>query len=129
MQGAEKGRKQQALPSYLQRRRRRLPPSAQTAQAGGRRESRLHSIAAGAGYDVLTASAGFEADDFIGALCASLTAEGDAQGTPCPLCALPALCSCVQGLRTPVAIFWKRNARARRSSDADTAASHRHCQR
>ena len=88
-QEAGHAKKKSALPSYLQRRHRRLPDA---AHSGSQRRNALHSVAADAGYAVIVAEGGYEADDFIGAICVSLQqADADCStlGEPvtwCPAC-------------------------------------------
>ena len=77
-QQAGHANKKSALPSYLQRRHRRLPD---VSHNSGRRRNALHSVAADAGYAVITAGGGYEADDFIGAVSASLQMADAKPGT------------------------------------------------
>ena len=78
-QGAGHSNKKGALPTYLLRRHRRAPD---TSRSGGRRRHALRSVAADAGYAVITAGGGYEADDFIGAVCASLQSADAESSTP-----------------------------------------------
>lgn len=77
IQGTAPSRKREAAPGYLQRRDARSEkrqPHAKAAPKPQRRRPLLHGVAEASGYEVAVASQGYEGDDLIGAICASVTA-------------------------------------------------------